>query len=227
MQPSLNVFLIDSDERQMAALKKSLVSDYKVQTFNSIDKAMQKAKESKPEMIISELEFDKADALEYIMDLRSFSQSHTYKPLIAIYTEVSDHFAQVAVYNAGADAYWVKHQTSSLIKKKLDALKRRLHAVRSEEIIRVGNLEINKGSHLVTLNGVRHTLAKKEFEMLEFLAKNPKRVVSREELRQVLWNSAEEEVKLRTIDVHIRKIRIRLGEGVISTIVGEGYKIQS
>lgn len=108
---------------------------------------------------------------------------------------------------------------------RISALFRKDNKNKSKPQVVVGNLTIDRSSYTVSVNGKQFTLPKKEFELLYFLAQNPNKVFSRDELLQNIWGT-DVYVLARTVDVHIRKVREKIGEGYISTVKGVGYKFK-
>jgi two-component system alkaline phosphatase synthesis response regulator PhoP len=146
--------------------------------------------------------------------------------LIAFLTARDEDYSQIAGFEVGADDYITKPIKPKVLVSRIKALMRRLETSESPSIIKVGNLEINRERYSVTVNGVELTFPRKEFELLSLLASKPGRVFKREEILSRVWGN-ETIVGDRTIDVHIRKLREKVGEDSFKTIKGIGYKFDA
>ena len=145
--------------------------------------------------------------------------------IIAFLTARGEDYSQVAGFDAGADDYITKPIKPKVLLKKIKALLRRFKdgSGDPEEILRVGDLEINREEYKVVNSGVTITLPRKEFELLSLLASKPDKVFKREVILDKVWGQ-EVVVGGRTIDVHIRKLREKIGENHFKTVKGVGYK---
>jgi two-component system alkaline phosphatase synthesis response regulator PhoP len=141
------------------------------------------------------------------------------QPIIAFLTARTEDYAQIAGFEAGADDYINKPIRPRLLLSKIDSLLRRTKT--SEKQIE-STIHIDRDRFLVVVNGESLTLPKKEFELLELLASRPGKVFNRDQILSVVWGN-ETIVGERTIDVHIRKLREKLGDDYIRTIKGVGY----
>jgi len=166
-------------------------------------------------------EMDGMEACEHIRRIPELSDT-----LIAFLTARSEDYSHVAGLEAGADDYISKPIKPKLLVSKIKALLRR---VKTDEVhpdtLMVGPLEINRESYKVVCNGQSLSLPRKEFELLYLLASKPGKVFKREEILDKVWGN-EVVVGGRTIDVHIRKLREKLGEDWLKTIKGVGYKFE-
>ena len=144
--------------------------------------------------------------------------------LIAFLTARGEDYSQIAGFEAGADDYITKPIKPKLFISRIQALLRRYKEVPGEsKIIVLRGFTIDKGRYVVVKDGAEITLARKEFELLQFLVSRPDKVVTREEIFSNVWGE-DVVVGDRTIDVHIRRIREKLGIDSIRTIKGVGYK---
>jgi two-component system alkaline phosphatase synthesis response regulator PhoP len=141
------------------------------------------------------------------------------QPIIAFLTARTEDYAQIAGFEAGADDYINKPIRPRLLLSKIDSLLRR---TKTSEKQTEANIQIDRDRFLVIVNGESLTLPKKEFELLELLASRPGKVFNRDQILSVVWGN-ETIVGERTIDVHIRKLREKLGDDYIRTIKGVGY----
>ena len=150
--------------------------------------------------------------------------------LIVFLTARNESFTQITALEAGADDYITKPIKPNLLKSKVKALIRRHYNVQSKEkgqevLLKFGDLVINKEEFKISLNGKDINLAKKEFELLMLLVSKPGKVFKREEILSKVWGK-EVIVGDRTIDVHVRKLREKIGKSYIKTLKGVGYKFK-
>jgi len=132
----------------------------------------------------------------------------------------------VAAFDIGADDYITKPIKPRALMSRVSAMFRRGEQKKKDvNQIAIGELTIDKTSYIVSLKGKQFTLPKKEFELLYFLAQNPNKVFSRDDLLQNIWGT-DVYVLARTVDVHIRKVREKIGDGYIKTVKGVGYKFE-
>jgi two-component system, OmpR family, alkaline phosphatase synthesis response regulator PhoP len=143
---------------------------------------------------------------------------------VVFLTARSEEYSEVAAFDIGADDYITKPIKPRALMSRISALFRRDSKKSSpSNIINVGDLTIDRTSYTISVKGKEINLPKKEFELLYFLAQNPNKVFSREDLLQNIWGS-DVYVLARTVDVHIRKVREKIGEDYITTVKGVGYK---
>ena len=143
---------------------------------------------------------------------------------IIFLTARTEEYSEVAAFEVGADDYITKPIKPRALMSRISALFRReTKKTKQEDKIAIGDLTIDRKSYTVSNRGELVTLPKKEFELLYFLAQNPNKVFSRDDLLQNIWGS-DVYVLARTVDVHIRKVREKIGEGYIKTVKGVGYK---
>ena len=217
------VLVVDDEEPILELLKYNLErNDFEVKTAKDGFKAIEIAKKFIPDLVLLDIMMPKMDGVEtcrLLRDIPSLQDSY-----IVFLTARSEEYSEVAAFDVGADDYITKPIKPRALMSRLNALFRRNHKKsKSTEVITVGDMVINKGSYTVKLKDKEINLPKKEFELLFFLATNPNTVFSREDLLQNIWGS-DVYVLARTVDVHIRKVREKIGEDYISTIKGVGYK---
>jgi two-component system alkaline phosphatase synthesis response regulator PhoP len=194
---------------------------YQVTTAKDGDEALAKAKVIKPELIILDIMMPKKNGVEVCELLRS---KPAFKDTLIIFlTALSDESSQVKGLETGADDYISKPVSPKVLLSKVNSLFRRVKPEHGLQPIRQGNLEIDPVKYEVIVDGKPASLAKKEFELLYMLASRPGRVFLRNEILNQVWGN-EVIVGDRTIDVHIRKIRQKLGIDCITTVKGVGYK---
>lgn len=187
--------------------------------------AIEKAKEVIPHLILLDVMMPEMDGIETCHELKRFPElSHT---IIAFLTARGEDYSQLAGFEAGADDYIAKPIKPSLLISRVKALLRRsAQATEMENRFQVGNIVIDRERYLILKNELEIALPKKEFELLSLLASRPNKVFSREEIFASVWGS-NVVVGDRTIDVHVRKLREKIGIENIKTIKGVGYKFEA
>ena len=196
---------------------------YQVTKANNGIEAVEKAKKHKPHLIILDVmmpEMDGIEACEKIREIPALSDT-----IITFLTARGEDYSQVAGFEAGADDYITKPIKPKVLVSKVKALLRRLKENDSlaDGIIKIGGLIINREQYKITNNGKEIILPRKEFELLSLLATKPGKVFKREEILDQVWGN-EVVVGGRTIDVHIRKLREKIGDNSFKTVKGVGYK---
>ena len=186
--------------------------------------AIRKAKEFRPDLILMDVMMPNKDGITAVKELRQLPDfEHT---AIIFLTALSDERSEIAGLQVGADDYIAKPIKPELLATRIRSALRRLRKDDNQEQKFIfGNLEINKTKFAVRYNDEDIILAKKEFELLSLLASKPGRVFLRNEILQRVWGT-DVIVGDRTIDVHIRKIRQKLGIDLITTVKGVGYKFE-
>jgi len=145
------------------------------------------------------------------------------QPIIAFLTSRAEDYAQIAGFEAGADDYITKPIRPRLLITKIESLLRRLDKSKGIEVeVGESSVKIDREKYMVEIKGNQLVLPKKEFELLELLASRPGKVYNRDQILAIVWGN-ETIVGERTIDVHIRKLREKLGDHYIRTIKGVGY----
>lgn len=220
------ILIVDDEPDILEFLKYNLVKEgFHVVTANNGAEAIQSAKETNPDLIILDVMMPEMDGIETCRQLRSKS---AFKNTIIIFLSArSEDFTQVAGLETGADDYLVKPVKLRILISKIKAYFRRFEDDATDlNITKTGSLVINKNTYLVTKGNKEYSLPKKEFELLNLLASKPNNVFTREDIYSKIWGD-EIIVGDRTIDVHIRKLRDKLGDEIIKTIKGVGYKFES
>lgn len=218
---SLKVLIADDEPDILEILKYNLSNQgYQVFTAKDGDDALDKAKLYQPDLIVLDIMMPKKTGVEVCELLRK--QAAFQSTLIIFLTALSDESTQIKGLETGADDYVSKPISPKIFVSKVNALFRRVDKSTSKTIS-INNLTIDPEKFIVSYNDKVTLLAKKEFELLHFLAAKPERVFLRNEILAQIWGS-DVIVGDRTIDVHIRKIRQKLGVDCISTIKGVGYK---
>lgn len=193
---------------------------YEVITAKNGNEAIDKAKLHEPSLIILDIMMPGKNGIEVCNYLRS--QPAFKDTLIVFLTALGDEGSEIKGLETGADDYLTKPVSPKVLVSKINSLFRRLHKDDSSTI-RLGNIGIDREKYLVTLDDKSINLARKEFELLALLASKPGKVFLRNEILNQIWGT-EVIVGDRTIDVHIRKIRQKMGMDCITTVKGVGYK---
>ena len=195
---------------------------YEVYTANNGDEALERAKLLNPDLIILDIMMPKKTGIEVCTILRT--QSLFQNTLIIFLTALNDETSHIKGLETGADDYVSKPISPKILISRVNALFRRVNK-EDGKTLKIGNIEIDPVKFMVTVDGVDVVLAKKEFELLYLLASKPGRVFLRNEILTQVWGT-DVIVGDRTIDVHIRKIRQKLGLDCITTVKGVGYKFE-
>lgn len=216
------VLVVDDEEPIQELLRYNLEkSGYEVKTAGDGFKAIELARKFQPDLVLLDIMMPKMDGVETCRQLRELpSLQNTF---IIFLTARSEEYSEVAAFDVGADDYITKPIKPRALLSRIAALFRRDTKKSGNNVITVGDLVIDRDSYTVKVQGREVSLPKKEFELLFFLAQNPNKVFSREDLLQNIWGS-DVYVLARTVDVHIRKVREKIGEDYITTVKGVGYK---
>jgi two-component system alkaline phosphatase synthesis response regulator PhoP len=190
---------------------------FKVYVASNGQEALRIVQQINPSLILLDVMMPVMDGIETCQIIRK--DLNLTQPIIAFLTARTEDYAQIAGFEAGADDYINKPIRPRLLLSKIDSLLRRTKT--SEKQIE-STIQIDRDRFLVIVNGESLTLPKKEFELLELLASRPGKVFNRDQILSVVWGN-ETIVGERTIDVHIRKLREKLGDDYIRTIKGVGY----
>jgi two-component system alkaline phosphatase synthesis response regulator PhoP len=197
---------------------------YQISTASNGREAIAKAKKELPQLIILDVMMPEMDGIEACENIRKIPELQD--TIITFLTARSEDYSQVAGFDAGADDYIAKPIKPKVLVSKVKALLRRLKDdTKTTTTLNVGNIEINREEYKIINNGQEIILPRKEFELFYLLATKPGKVFTREEILDKVWGN-EVVVGGRTIDVHIRKLREKMGDDFFKTIKGVGYKIQ-
>ncbi len=195
---------------------------FRVSTADTGAQALAKAIAERPELILLDIMMPDMDGVEVCRELRS--RPDFQNTVIIFLTARSEDYSQIAGFDAGADDYVTKPIRPRVLIARINSLLKRMNAKEvKKDLITVGEIVLDREQHSVEVSGVPHSLPKKEFEMLFLLMSKPGKVFTREEIYRNVWGY-DVYVGDRTIDVHIRKIREKLGNECIMTIKGIGYK---
>lgn len=219
------ILIVDDEPDIVEFIGYSLKSKgYLTSTARDGVEAIRKAKEFQPDLILLDIMMPNKDGYQTLRELRNMPEFEDTK--IIFLTALSDERSEIEGLKTGADDYIAKPIKPELLATRISAALRRVRKEEEQEQkLTFGDLEINKTKFTVTYKGKEILLAKKEFELLSLLASKPGRVFLRNEILQRVWGT-DVIVGDRTIDVHIRKIRQKIGIDLITTVKGVGYKFE-
>ncbi|HHZ97377.1 MAG TPA: response regulator transcription factor [Flavobacteriales bacterium] len=221
------ILLVDDESDILEFLSYNLENaGYKVKVANNGEEGVRVAKSFIPDLILLDMMMPEMDGVETCEIIREADELNNV--IIAFLTARGEDYSQIAGFDAGADDYILKPIKPKVLMSRVKALLKRSHSNETVPVnlvnIIIGDLEINLKRYEVVIKGTPINLPKKEFKLLVLLCEKPGEVRTREEIMDKVWGT-EVIVGDRTIDVHIRKLREKLGEGIIDTIKGVGYKI--
>jgi len=215
------ILLVDDDPDILQMLSYNVEKEgYKVYCAKNGEEGVSMTKLVNPTLILMDVMMPKMDGIEACQMIRE--NSSLVQPIIAFLTSRSEDYSQIAGFNAGGDDYITKPIRPRLLISKIESLLRRYDANSNATVESHSDLHINREKFFIELNGTKLTLPKKEFELLEILANSPGKVYTRDQILAQVWGN-DTIVGERTIDVHIRKLREKLGNDYIRTIKGVGY----
>ncbi|WP_461532777.1 response regulator transcription factor [Sinomicrobium sp.] len=220
----IRILLVDDEPDILEIVGYNLsVEGYNVSVANNGVEAVAKAKKERPHLIIMDVMMPEMDGMEACEQIRRIPElSGT---IITFLTARGEDYSQVAGFDAGADDYITKPVKPKVLVSKVKALLRRLKEEQEPEeaVVKVGDIVINRDEYKIEQKGKEIILPRKEFELLSLLASRPGKVFKREEILDKVWGN-EVIVGGRTIDVHIRKLREKIGDDHFNTVKGVGYK---
>jgi two-component system, OmpR family, alkaline phosphatase synthesis response regulator PhoP len=223
MSLAKKILIADDEPDILEILSFNLKAEgYEVITAKNGDEAIERAKQTKPDLIILDVMMPNKNGIEVCNILRS--QPAYAGTIIIFLTAMSDESSEIKGLETGADDYIAKPISPKVLLSKVNALFRRINN-EGPAVLKVGDFEIDREKYIVYLKGEEIILARKEFELVALLASKPGKVFLRNEILNRIWGT-EVIVGDRTIDVHIRKIRQKLGLDCISTVKGVGYKFE-
>ena len=225
-ESNYKVLLIDDEQDILELIKYNLDKEgYQVETAENGRDGIEIAKKFRPDLILLDVMMPAMDGIETCAEIRKIKEIKN--TIIAFLTARSEDYSQIAGFDAGADDYIAKPIKPRVLVSRVKALLRRQLNVEAEQKpVSVGNISIDKEKYLVIKGDEELTLPKKEFELLALLISKPGRVYTREVILDTVWGN-EVVVGDRTIDVHIRKLREKLGDKYIKTVKGVGYKVEA
>lgn len=220
----IKILLVDDEPDILEIVRYNLSSQgYQIIIGKNGIEAVEKAKKHKPHLIILDVMMPEMDGIEACEKIRELpNQNDT---IITFLTARGEDYSQVAGFDAGADDYIAKPIKPKVLVSKVKALLRRLKESDSsaDSIVKIGDIIIYKDEYKITKKGEEITLPRKEFELLSLLVTKPGKVFKRDEILDKVWGN-DVVVGGRTIDVHIRKLREKIGDKSFKTVKGVGYK---
>lgn len=223
----IKILLVDDEQDILEIVGYNLSQEgYQIVIASNGKEAIAKAKKEHPQLIIMDVMMPEMDGMEACENIRKIPELQD--TIITFLTARSEDYSQVAGFDAGADDYIAKPIKPKVLISKVQALLRRLKGVEgvsNSTTLNVGNIEINREEYKIVNEGKEIVLPRKEFELFYLLATKPGKVFTREEILDKVWGN-EVVVGGRTIDVHIRKLREKIGDNFFKTIKGVGYKIE-
>ena len=222
---SIKILIVDDDPEIIEILNYNLVnSGFQVKSASNGIEAIKKAKKFIPDVILLDVMMPKMDGIEACIKIREIKNLSSTR--IIFLSARGEDFTQIAAFDAGADDYINKPVKPKILLKKISSIAKRLNSsINSSNILDLGQIKIDRDSYLVTVNKEEKNLPRKEFELLYLLLSKPGKVFTRDEIMLKVWGS-EIVVGDRTIDVHVRKLREKIGDKNIKTIKGVGYKFK-
>ncbi|WP_298339948.1 response regulator transcription factor [uncultured Algibacter sp.] len=218
----VKILLVDDEPDILEIVGYNLSSEgYQVITAENGQEGVKKAKKELPHLIILDVMMPEMDGIEACEIIRK--NPDLKNTIITFLTARGEDYSQVAGFDAGADDYITKPIKPKVLVSKVKALLRRFKEEDVVDTVKVGSLEINRDEYKIVSKGKEIILPRKEFELLSLLASKPGKVFKRDEILDAVWGN-EVVVGGRTIDVHIRKLREKLGDKSFKTIKGVGYK---
>lgn len=227
MSSSKQKILIVDDEKDILDLIAFNLNreGYQVSTAQNGEEAIQVAKQINPDLIILDVMMPKMDGIEACRIMRAMPE---FKNTFMVFlTARSEEYSEIAGFHVGADDYIAKPIKPRALMSRINAILRRNASEESDssvqDKIEIADLVIDRDSFLVYKGEQKIVLAKKEFELLYLLASKPNKVFTREQILKSIWEDSVV-VTNRTIDVHIRKLREKIGDDYVTTVKGVGYK---
>lgn len=219
----IKILLVDDEPDILEIVGYNLKSEgYEIFTAKNGLEAIESAKINQPHLIILDIMMPEMDGIEACEKIRNTKGlEHT---LITFFTARGEDYSQVAGFDVGADDYITKPIKPKVLVSKIKGLLRRVKSAKKEnESVNIGDIIIDKDEYVVIKSGERLSLPRKEFELFSLLASRPGKVFKRDDILDKVWGN-EVVVGGRTIDVHIRKLREKIGDKNFKTVKGVGYK---
>ncbi len=221
MNQTSTILIVDDEPDIVEILRYNLEkAGYQTVSAGNGLEAVSKAKEFSPDMILLDVMLPDMDGIQTCETIRAIPELN--KTIIAFLTARGEEYSEIAGFNAGADDYITKPIRPKVLISRIQSLLKRAKPKEETEVLVYNEIVLNRDKFQVTINNKPINLPNKEFKLLELLISKPEHVFTREEIYSLVWGS-EIVVGDRTIDVHIRKLREKLGEKYIYTIKGIGY----
>ena len=221
----IKILLVDDEQDILEIIGYNLAQEgYQIVTATNGKEAIQVAKKELPQLIIMDVMMPEMDGMEACENIRRLPELSNV--IIAFLTARNEDYSQVAGFEAGADDYIAKPIKPKVLVSKVKALLRIMKEDEAKgDILNGGGIDVNREEYKIVQDGREIVLPRKEFELFYLLASKPGKVFKREEILDKVWGN-EVIVGGRTIDVHIRKLREKIGEDLFKTIKGVGYKLE-
>ena len=218
----IKILLVDDEPDILEIVGYNLSSEgYQIITAKNGFEGLKKAKKELPQLIILDVMMPEMDGIEACEQIRKVP--NLKDTIVTFLTARGEDYSQVAGFNAGADDYITKPIKPKVLVSKVKALLRRFKEDDIITTVKIGNLVIDREEYKISLKGEEIILPRKEFELLSLLTSKPGKVFKRDEILDKVWGN-EVIVGGRTIDVHIRKLREKIGDESFKTVKGVGYK---
>lgn len=218
----IKILLVDDEPDILEIVSYNLKKEgYDIYTAENGLEAVSQAKKVQPHLILLDVmmpEMDGVEACEKIRELPELGEV-----IISFFTARGEDYSQVAGFDAGADDYITKPIKPKLLISKIKSLLRRIKEEGSTNNTQLGGITIDRDEYLIIKDGTKIILPRKEFELFSLLTSKPGKVFNREAIMKKVWGS-DVVVGDRTIDVHIRKLREKIGDDFFKTVKGVGYK---
>jgi two-component system alkaline phosphatase synthesis response regulator PhoP len=219
------IMLVDSDEHILLSLKGILENaGFSILCTDNGKEAIELAKKYQPHLVIMDVVMPGTDGIEICHDLKSIPTLQ--KTLIAFYTDRSEDYSQIAAFSAGADDYMIKPLRANVLVMRVKAILKRHRTKELSKTVQAGSIRIDRERYIVFRGAEEIILPRKEFELLALMLTSPRKVFTRHEIYREIWGGEFGE-KNRTIDVHVRKLREKIGEEFIKTVKGIGYSFET
>ena len=216
------ILIVDDEKDIVDLLKYNLEKEgYKCYVAYDGEEAVSKAKEKNPDLVLLDIMMPKMDGIEACRQIREIDSLKNV--FVAFLTARSEEYSELAGFDVGADDYITKPIKPRILISRIQAILKRNKEEEVKDEIVIGDIRIDRNTFMVTVREHELILPKKEFELLYLLASKPGKVFTRESILNKVWGT-DVFVVDRTIDVHIRKIREKIGEDRIKTVKGVGYK---
>lgn len=215
------LLLVDDDEHILLSLKSIFESaGFEVLCTDNGKDAVTLAQQFQPHLVILDVIMPGVDGIEVCHELKQIPTLQ--KTLIAFYTARSEDYSQIAGFSAGADDYIIKPLKPSVLLMRVKALLKRNRVKELPRTVQSGSIRVDRERYVVFKGPEEIILPRKEFELLALMLAAPRKVFTRHEIYREIWGGEFGE-KNRTIDVHVRKLREKIGEEFIKTVKGIGY----
>ena len=223
---SIKILVVDDDPDIVEILKYNLKnSGYSVKSAGNGVEAIKKAKKFIPDIILMDVMMPEMSGIEACEEIKNIDQLS--QAIIIFLSARSEDYTQISAYDAGADDYISKPVKPKILLKKISNIAKKISSEKNApKTIDLGSIKINKEEYVVIKDKKEILLPRKEFELLFLLATKPEKVFTRDEIMNKVWGT-QVIVGDRTIDVHVRKLREKIGEKHIKTLKGVGYKFKS